>query len=553
MGSGFNTLLNGLKVPGYSEVNVGDVHVELIPSALSVDAIYTDRKESSTKDKEGNVTKTVSHTAYVPAYLNATLRVLAQGGEVLHEEVFGPSEGAPKFSGNNTNPEPGLYEGEVLYSKSTVYRYDIKLDGSSKTASALQASIKKNWGRHLAAVRSEVCRKLNASVSTRLGEMGFRPWTVSFKVPTMKDGHPESDAFNASAKTLRTALSSLTPGKGVEAAQASAAPALAYFQELYDSSTGEDKQVVKLRSAAFENLVFGYAYLEEFDKTNALLANHSEKEMGKLKKKVYPLSRSVPESLEDLAIDSRYAATFKDAEPLKVAPAEADLVELYGLQSEEITDAARDDKIGLTEVEEEFSAKAFGGKGEAFVFNGVAAPRQVITKGDGAKGVSRFLNTLDVPAILGKNVRGYTVSGADDVKDIDFDRLTYDSIMIGNRTFVKKKIKLNMVQKSIIALPIWYEVVYSSPNVEVYQQAPTERQLRLDERFSDVSASYTVKLKDGKYQHTNSVQWSLTQVKSFAKHLNCPAVNDFVATSSPGGHYYTFQYMAQLYDENCAQ
>jgi len=553
MGSGYNTLLGGLKIPGFAEAKMGDVHIELIPSALVTGQVKVNKKESSTKDKEGNVTKTVSFSAVVPAYMNARLRVLAQGGEVLHEEIFGPSEGAPASTSANERKAVGPYTGEVLKGPSTLTRYDIKLDGSSPSSSGLQSSIKKNWGRHMAAVRSEVCKSLRADVSARLNEMGYRPWTLTVKVPTLKDGHPETDDFNAYAKTLRTAMEGLAPGTGVASAQEAAAPALAYFQELYDSSTGDDKQVVKLKNAAFENLIYGYAYLEEFDKTNTILSHFSDKEIEKLKKRVFPLSRNVPETLAELPIDSRYAETFSDAQPLNVAPAEADLVELYGLQSEEIVEAAKEEKIGLTEIEEEFSARAFGGKGGTQVFNGVASPRQVITDGDGAKGISRFLNTIDVPAVLGGNVRGYSVSNGDDVKDVDFNRLTQDSFSIGDRVFVKKSIKLNMLQRSTMSLPIWYEIVYSSPNIEVYQQAPTLRQTQMDEYASNEVASYTIKLKDEKYQHTNSVQWSLTKVKSFAKHLDCQAVYDFVETSSPGAHYYTFLYMAQLYDENCTQ
>jgi len=552
LGSGYSMLSKALQIPGYATAELGDIHLELIPSAFEYDPVYTTRKESSSKDKNGKVTKSVTYYAYLPTYLNATLRVLAQGGEVLHQEVFGPSRGAPKASVATRVAAPGMYEGTTLQNPSTASRFDIKFDASARTEAALRASIKKNWARHLAAMRSQTAKAVSSAITARLSEMGFRPRAVMLKLPTLKDGHPESDAFNASAKTLHATLAGMKPGEAVQAAQEQAAPSLTYFQELYDNSIGEDKQIAKLREAAFANLINGYAHLEEFAKVDALVAGFSEKELKKLHKDVPVLSRNVQDVLATLPIESRYAETFAEASPITPPPAEADATALYGLQSAEIIDASRDAKIGLTEVEEEFQARAYGGKGEPIVFNGVASPREVVAQGDGAKSIARFLNTQDIPAIMGKDVRGYTVAGADNVQDIDFNRLSYDSVTIGTRTFIKHDIKLNMVQRSLIALPLWFEVVYSSPNLEVYQHAPTERELRSNAQFSDESGSYTVRLKGEKYEHTNSPKWALTAIKSFAKYLDCPAVDEFLKASSPGAHYYTYLYMAELYDENCA-
>ena len=558
LGGALGTLERGAAIPGYRRVDLGDVHVELLPEPFQTGRLYSQRKETSTKDKEGNVKKTVSYTALVPAYFTVTARVLARGGEVLHEERFGPAAGAPSKAKGTTRlvREPGAYAGEPLLHPSTTYRYDVRLDGTWSSEAELAKSTRKGWSRHVDAVRDEVVTTVANALAARLAEMGYAATKSEFKLPYLKPGHPETDAFGQHHVALTKVLGELQPGADLAGLRAQAAPALAYYRDLYDASAGDDKQVAKLREACLDHLSYGHAYLEQFDALGEVVATLPVKEQRQLEKRLPPLQREVAKRLADLPVDSRYHGTFAETESALPPPAEgATASEVFGLRDREMLAAAREEKIGLTEVEQEFPGRAWSATGRPYTFTGVAAPRETVRyrKAD-AGAFAKYFMQSDVPPVFDENIRGYVVGhSADDVHDVKFQQLKYDSLTIGNRLFVRlPDLKLNLVDRATMALPTWFEVVYIDPELQVYQHAWTAFEAQQSDLATAGRASYTIVRRGEKPRHTNSGSWAFTPVKSFAKFLACPAVDAYVADAKPAINYYTVREMAQLFGESCA-
>ena len=134
------TLENAIDIPGYRKAEFGDVHVELIPSAFAMDQFYA---------RGNGDAKAPKFVAFVPAYMSVTMRILARGGEVLHEEVFGPDQGAPAAGANPLNPPVPAYTGSPLRNPNSLTRYDVRLSGEWTTEAALKKAVLAEYGRHV--------------------------------------------------------------------------------------------------------------------------------------------------------------------------------------------------------------------------------------------------------------------------------------------------------------------------------------------------------------------------------------------------------------------
>ncbi len=554
LGASYPKLEANAALPGYQEVALGDVHVEIIPSAVITGQIYSKKKESREKDKDGKEVVSVSFEAYVPTYFNFELRVIEKGGRVLHHELFGAPEGAP--SGDASARPVGAYQGERLAGPTTDYRFDLQLDGSWPSQNALQRSVDQNWAVHRAGIREQVVNFLAQHLRGRLRELGYFPTSSLVKLEVLKEGHPETEPFKLAYEQLNTALSALAPGTGVAQAQSSTSASVDYFAKLAAANTSDDKEQEKLREAALTNLIIAHYFLEQFDQLDAVLASLSESESKWCKRNFDFLEVAVKDQIPTVALDSRYDAPFSGQTSAETAtalvPMEAitqeDRRKAFNLQDQEIAQVSRDNKIGLQQNETEFAGKAFGGKAKALDFTAVCAPR-LITQTDSDSKLWRAIAGRDEPTVLGKNVRGYVKIGADNISDINFRQIKSDTLLLGERILVRLDIKLNLLQRQLLSLPDWYEVVHVSDGLSIYQHAfyaPTV----VEEELSEDASYSIVKTGDDPF-HTNSLESALTPLKSLSKHLACPAVDAWLAEANPQSNYYTYHEIGKLYASSC--
>ena len=559
LGGQLTVLENALAIPGYNREPIGDIHLELIPSAVSFPSVRARERKS----KSGEV-------SYVPtafARFDARLRILGPGAEVLYEEHFGPMPGTEAPAGEvSKTVSPGLagYDGTPVEHESTKGPLVVEFDKSFATQEDADKDIRKRYDSYYApGVESRAVKMVADAVSARLQQMGFQKRDTQVKLQTLKEGHPETEAVNAAVATLVLALGELGPGADLAAVREQAAAPVAYFAELMARPTADDKQAEKLRDLATDNYVLANAFLEQADALQPVFASLSDKAVRRYRGDYFPLQDASRDRLAASPHDSRYDATHADDASLSPPPADVDPEAYFGLLTSEVERESLAEQIGRREDEVEYDVVATHSEtGLTEEYRGLITPRVVVGSEDGKEGLKRFMassTSVDPQIILSDNVRAYRILADGTVDFLDFTSFDYDHIAIGDRVFVrpfdKKMPDGGRLVSGIAAMapsPVWYEVAYESDVVTIYQHAWTPIEIDAYE-LDEATATYAFAIGDAKLKHTSSELWMINPVKRITKAFDCPAVSAFVDEEKPGMHYYTLIRMAELYEAStCA-
>jgi tetratricopeptide (TPR) repeat protein len=216
----------------------------------------TVKKETTTKDKDGKETTTVSYTLKFKYLVPMMYTITDLNGKILKD---GP-----------------IAEGSIEKTYET---------GSYSTTTALE----KYWNDNAATTKRGllggfISEKLSLFQARLENEIGYVPRTnTDILWTTDSPKHPENDAFKKACEDTKLAMGEMTTIVPLNPAKVK--PIIAYFDSILVKYAKDEKPERKLRYGAWYNMATIYYWLEDFDNaircSEGLIANDYDKNDGK--------------------------------------------------------------------------------------------------------------------------------------------------------------------------------------------------------------------------------------------------------------------------------
>jgi hypothetical protein len=245
-------------ISGFKKVNMGGhFTIKVQIDGYDMGKPETVKKETTTKDKDGKETTTVSYTLKFKYLVPMMYTITDLNGKILKD---GP-----------------IAEGFIEKTYET---------SSYSTTAALE----KYWNDNAATTKRGllggfISEKLSIFQALLDGEIGYVPRANSTDILWTTDSpkHPENDAFKKACEDTRLAMREMTVTMPLNPSKVK--PIIAYFDSVLVKYTKDEKPERKLRYAAWYNMATIYFWLEDFDNavrcSEGLIANDYDKNDGK--------------------------------------------------------------------------------------------------------------------------------------------------------------------------------------------------------------------------------------------------------------------------------
>jgi tetratricopeptide (TPR) repeat protein len=244
-------------ISGFKKVNMGGhFTIKVQIDGYDMGKPETVKKESTTKDKDGKETTTVSYTLKFKYLVPMMYTVMDLNGKILQDGA--------------------ITEGSIEKTYET---------SSYSTTAALE----KYWNDNAATTRRGllggfISEKLSLLQARLENEIGYVPRTnTDILWTTDSPKHPENDAFKKACDDTKLAMAEMTAIVPLNLAKIK--PIIAYFDSVLVKYAKDEKPERKLRYGAWYNMSTIYYWLEDFDNAircgEGLIANDYDKNDGK--------------------------------------------------------------------------------------------------------------------------------------------------------------------------------------------------------------------------------------------------------------------------------
>jgi tetratricopeptide (TPR) repeat protein len=244
-------------ISGFKKVNMGGhFTIKVQIDGYDMGKAETVKKETTTKDKDGKETTTVSYTLKFKYLVPMMYTITDLNGKILKD---GP-----------------IAEGSIEKTYET---------SSYSTTAALE----KYWNDNAATTKRGllggfISEKLSLLQARLENEIGYVPRTnTDILWTTDSPKHPENDAFKKACEDTKFAMAEMTAI--VPLSQAKVKPIIAYFDSVLVKYAKDEKPDRKLRYGAWYNMSTIYYWLEDFDNAihcgEGLITNDYDKNDGK--------------------------------------------------------------------------------------------------------------------------------------------------------------------------------------------------------------------------------------------------------------------------------
>ena len=244
-------------VSGFKKVNTGGhFTIKVQIDGYDMGKPETVKKETTTKDKDGKETTTVSYTLKFKYLVPMMYTITDLNGKILKD---GP-----------------ITEGSLEKTYET---------GSYSTT----ATLEKYWNDNAATTKrgllggfiSEKLSLLQGRLDSEIGYVARTNTDILWTTDSPK--HPENDAFKKACEDAKLAMAAMTTIVPLNLAKVK--PIIAYFDSVLVKYNKDEKPERKLRYAAWYNMSTIYYWLEDFDNAircgEGLIANDYDKGDGK--------------------------------------------------------------------------------------------------------------------------------------------------------------------------------------------------------------------------------------------------------------------------------
>ena len=244
-------------ISGFKKVNMGGhFTIKVQIDGYNMGKPETVKKETTTKDKDGKETTTVSYTLKFKYLVPIMYTITDLNGKILKD---GPvAEGSLEKT----------YETSSYSTTATLEKY--WNDNAASTKRGLLGGF--------------ISEKLSLFQARLESEIGYVPRTNTDILWTSDSPkHPENDAFKKACEDTKVAMAEMTTIVPLNPAKVK--PIIAYFDSVLVKYTKDEKPERKLRYGAWYNMATIYYWLEDFDNaircSEGLIANDYDKNDGK--------------------------------------------------------------------------------------------------------------------------------------------------------------------------------------------------------------------------------------------------------------------------------
>jgi hypothetical protein len=245
------------KISGFKRVNSGGhFTIKVQIDGYDMGKPETVKKETTTKDKDGKETTTISYTLKFKYLVPMMYTITDLNGKILKD---GP-----------------IAEGSIEKTYET---------GSYSTTAALE----KYWNDNAASTKRGllggfISEKLSLFQNRLDNEIGYVPRTTTDILwTTDSPKHPENDAFKKACEDTKLAMAEMTVTVPLNPAKVK--PIIAYYDSVLVKYNKDEKPERKLRYGAWYNMATIYYWLEDYDNatrcSEGLITNDYDKSDGK--------------------------------------------------------------------------------------------------------------------------------------------------------------------------------------------------------------------------------------------------------------------------------
>ncbi|MDH4462189.1 MAG: tetratricopeptide repeat protein [Flectobacillus sp.] len=310
------------QINGFKRVaNGGHFTIKVQIDGYDMGKAVTEKKESTTKDKDGKESITVSYKLSFKYFIPIMFTITDFNGKILKDGTI------------TDGTTPQTYE-----------------SSNFSTAAALE----KYWGENAVSIKKQLLGKYlsdNFSVfQTRLNtEIGFTAQSVTDILwITDSPKHPENESFRKACEETKLAIEEMTVT--IPLNKAKVTPILLYFENVIAKYTNSEKPERKLRYASWYNMATIYYWLEDFDNaircSDGLITNDYDKSDGEILKATFV--RMKGQIAKSFVKSCHFVRDISNASPPKISTfqEEEELIRQNALRDKAMREAAEREVTG---------------------------------------------------------------------------------------------------------------------------------------------------------------------------------------------------------------